>query len=69
MEVNGRISVEPQNDWLTLTRLKSVSTEDMKRELGKVKDDQSKQQKIIINLYIDSFLFQPSSSKNRGRFK
>ena len=40
MEVNGRISIEPQDDWLTLTRLKSVSTEDMKRELGKVKGDQ-----------------------------
>ncbi|TKR94280.1 hypothetical protein L596_008583 [Steinernema carpocapsae] len=41
MEVNGRISVEPQDDWLS-TRLKSISTEDMKRELGKVKDDQKR---------------------------
>uniref|UniRef100_A0A1I8ANP0 LIM zinc-binding domain-containing protein n=1 Tax=Steinernema glaseri TaxID=37863 RepID=A0A1I8ANP0_9BILA len=39
MEVNGRISVEPQEDWLS-TRIKSISTEDMKKELGKVKDDQ-----------------------------
>jgi len=38
-EVHGRISVEPQEDWLTL-RLKSVSTEDMRKELGKVKEDQ-----------------------------
>lgn len=41
MEVNGSISIEPQDDWLSMTRLKSVSTEDMKRELGKVKGDQS----------------------------
>lgn len=39
MEVSGRISVEPQEDWLTL-RLKSVSTEDMRKELGKVKEGQ-----------------------------
>ncbi|KAI1701874.1 LIM domain-containing protein [Ditylenchus destructor] len=41
MEVSGRISVEPQEDWLTL-RLKSVSTEDMRKELGKVKEGQHK---------------------------
>uniref|UniRef100_A0A914C1M0 LIM zinc-binding domain-containing protein n=1 Tax=Acrobeloides nanus TaxID=290746 RepID=A0A914C1M0_9BILA len=39
MTVNGRISVEPADDWLNL-RMKSISTEDMKKELGKVKDDQ-----------------------------
>ena len=39
MEVSGRISVEPQENWLSM-RLKSVSTEDLKKELGKVKDDQ-----------------------------
>lgn len=52
MEVNGRISVEPQEDWLTL-RLKSVSTEDMKKELGKVKNDQRKQFIINLNYYIN----------------
>lgn len=41
MEVNGRVSVEPQEDWLTL-RLKSISTEDIKQELTKVKTDQRK---------------------------
>uniref|UniRef100_A0A7E4ZSF3 LIM zinc-binding domain-containing protein n=1 Tax=Panagrellus redivivus TaxID=6233 RepID=A0A7E4ZSF3_PANRE len=39
MEVNGRISVEPSEDWLNL-RLKSVSTDDMKKELGKIKEHQ-----------------------------
>ena len=39
MEVNGRISVEPSEDWLNL-RLKSVSNDDMKKELGKLKDHQ-----------------------------
>jgi hypothetical protein len=39
MEVNGRISVEPSEDWLNL-RLKSVSTDDMKKELGNIKDHQ-----------------------------
>lgn len=40
MEVTGRISVEPTED-LRSTRLKSVSTEDMQKELSKLKDDQS----------------------------
>ncbi|VDN08361.1 unnamed protein product [Thelazia callipaeda] len=39
MEVTGRISVEPTED-LQTTRLKSISTEDMYKELTKVKDDQ-----------------------------
>lgn len=39
MEVTGRISVEPTED---ISRLKSVSTEDMNKELSKLKDDQSK---------------------------
>lgn len=39
MEVNGRISIDPNEDWLNL-RLKSVSTDDLKNELGKLKDDQ-----------------------------
>ena len=39
MEVSGRIEVEPQESWLSL-RLKSVSTEDLKKELGRVKEDQ-----------------------------
>ncbi|CAD5209193.1 unnamed protein product [Bursaphelenchus xylophilus] len=39
MEVNGRISVDPNDDWLKL-RLKSVSTDDLKNELGRVKTDQ-----------------------------
>uniref|UniRef100_A0A1I7V8L2 LIM zinc-binding domain-containing protein n=5 Tax=Onchocercidae TaxID=6296 RepID=A0A1I7V8L2_LOALO len=37
MEVTGRISVEPTDD---SSRLKSVSTEDMQKELTKLKDDQ-----------------------------
>ncbi|VDN86563.1 unnamed protein product [Brugia pahangi] len=37
MEVSGRISVEPTDNIL---RLKSVSTEDMQKELTKLKDDQ-----------------------------
>ncbi|VBB32318.1 unnamed protein product [Acanthocheilonema viteae] len=37
MEVSGRISVEPTDDTL---RLKSVSTDDMQKELSKLKDDQ-----------------------------
>lgn len=41
MEVNGRITVDPNEDWLNL-RLKSVSTDDLKNELGKLKGDQSK---------------------------
>uniref|UniRef100_A0A1I8APY5 LIM zinc-binding domain-containing protein n=1 Tax=Steinernema glaseri TaxID=37863 RepID=A0A1I8APY5_9BILA len=49
MEVNGRISVEPQEDWLS-TRIKSISTEDMKKELGKVKDDQR------FNSFINHFI-------------
>ncbi|KAH7678396.1 Protein UNC-95 [Aphelenchoides avenae] len=39
MEVNGRISVDPSEDWLNL-RLKSVSTDDLRKELGRVKGDQ-----------------------------
>ncbi|KAI3420950.1 hypothetical protein GPALN_014577 [Globodera pallida] len=39
MEVSGRIEVQPQESWLNL-RLKSVSTEDLKKELGRVKDEQ-----------------------------
>jgi hypothetical protein len=39
MEVSGRIEVEPQENW-TQMRLKSVSTEDLKKELTKVKEDQ-----------------------------
>lgn len=41
MEVSGRISVDPSEDWLNL-RLKSVSTDDLKKELGRVKGDQRK---------------------------
>uniref|UniRef100_A0AC34Q0M2 Uncharacterized protein n=1 Tax=Panagrolaimus sp. JU765 TaxID=591449 RepID=A0AC34Q0M2_9BILA len=41
MEVNGRISVEPSDDWLNI-RLKSVSKEDMRNELGKIKDNQKR---------------------------
>ncbi|KAI6234446.1 LIM domain protein [Aphelenchoides fujianensis] len=39
MLVDGRISVDPSDDWLNL-RLKSVSTDDLKNELGKLKGDQ-----------------------------
>jgi hypothetical protein len=39
MEVSGRIEVEPQENWLNL-RLRSVSTEDLKKELGRVKEGQ-----------------------------
>jgi hypothetical protein len=39
MEVNGRISIDPSDDWLNI-RLKSVSTDDLKNELGKLKSDQ-----------------------------
>ena len=41
MEVTGRMSIVENDDWLA-TRLKAVSSEDMNRELGKIKDDQSK---------------------------
>ncbi|MFH4983350.1 hypothetical protein AB6A40_010059, partial [Gnathostoma spinigerum] len=39
MDVNGYIDVEPNDEFLT-TRLKSISTEDMQKELSKIKDDQ-----------------------------
>uniref|UniRef100_A0A158PAE4 LIM zinc-binding domain-containing protein n=1 Tax=Angiostrongylus cantonensis TaxID=6313 RepID=A0A158PAE4_ANGCA len=39
MEVTGRVSVSPTDEWLS-TRLRTISTEDMSRELGKIKDDQ-----------------------------
>lgn len=40
MEVNGRISVDPTDDWLA-ARLKAVSSDDMNRQLTKLKEDQS----------------------------
>ncbi|PAV59670.1 hypothetical protein WR25_21262 isoform A [Diploscapter pachys] len=39
MEVTGRMSIVENDDWLA-TRLKAVSSDDMNRELGKIKDDQ-----------------------------
>lgn len=39
--MTGRMSIVENDDWLA-TRLKAVSSEDMNRELGKIKDDQSK---------------------------
>uniref|UniRef100_A0AC35UEF5 LIM zinc-binding domain-containing protein n=1 Tax=Rhabditophanes sp. KR3021 TaxID=114890 RepID=A0AC35UEF5_9BILA len=39
MEVNGRISMIADDDWLS-TRLKSISKDDMRRELDKVKSNQ-----------------------------
>ncbi|CAJ0567854.1 unnamed protein product, partial [Mesorhabditis spiculigera] len=39
MEVTGRISISPTDDWLN-ARLKAVSTDDLKRDLNKIKDDQ-----------------------------
>ncbi|VDK42954.1 unnamed protein product [Anisakis simplex] len=39
MEVTGNISVDQSDEWLS-TRLMSISTEDMQKELSKVKDDQ-----------------------------
>ncbi|VDM80921.1 unnamed protein product, partial [Strongylus vulgaris] len=39
MEVTGRVSISPTDEWLS-TRLRAVSTEDMNKELGKIKDDQ-----------------------------
>ncbi|KAI6208319.1 LIM domain protein [Aphelenchoides besseyi] len=39
MMVDGRISIDPSDDWLNL-RLKSVSTDDLKNELGRLKGDQ-----------------------------
>ncbi|CAI5438644.1 unnamed protein product [Caenorhabditis angaria] len=39
MEVTGRISVDPADDWLA-ARLKNVSSDEMKQTLGKLKDDQ-----------------------------
>ncbi|VDO22011.1 unnamed protein product, partial [Haemonchus placei] len=39
MEVTGRVSVSPTDEFLS-TRLRAVSTEDMNRELGKIKEDQ-----------------------------
>ncbi|KAL6733045.1 hypothetical protein Aduo_003733 [Ancylostoma duodenale] len=39
MEVTGRVSISPTDEWLS-TRLRTVSTEDMNRELGKIKEDQ-----------------------------
>lgn len=51
MEVTGRMSIVENDDWLA-TRLKAVSSEDMNRELGKIKDDQSKLRTIfdLVNL-------------------
>ncbi|CAD6184613.1 unnamed protein product [Caenorhabditis auriculariae] len=39
MEVNGRIDIDPADDWLT-ARLKAVSSDDMNHQLGKLKEDQ-----------------------------
>ncbi|CAB3410750.1 unnamed protein product [Caenorhabditis bovis] len=39
MEVTGRISVDPSDDWLA-ARLKAVSADDMNNTLHKLKDDQ-----------------------------
>ncbi|KJH44053.1 LIM domain protein [Dictyocaulus viviparus] len=39
MEVTGRVSISPTDEWLS-SRLRTVSTEDMTRELGKIKEDQ-----------------------------
>ncbi|CAI2292500.1 unnamed protein product [Caenorhabditis sp. 36 PRJEB53466] len=39
MEVNGRISVDPADDWLA-ARLKAVSSDDMNHQLTKLKADQ-----------------------------
>lgn len=41
MEVNGRISIDPTDDWLA-ARLKAVSSDDMNQQLVKLKQDQSK---------------------------
>ena len=39
MEVTGRISVDPTDDWLA-ARLRAVSNDEMNNTLGKVKKDQ-----------------------------
>uniref|UniRef100_A0A8R1HNX5 LIM zinc-binding domain-containing protein n=1 Tax=Caenorhabditis japonica TaxID=281687 RepID=A0A8R1HNX5_CAEJA len=39
MEVNGRISVDPTDDWLS-ARLKAVSSDGMNQQLTKLKDNQ-----------------------------
>ncbi|CAI4230179.1 unnamed protein product [Auanema sp. JU1783] len=39
MEVTGRISVEPSDEWLS-ARLRAVSNEDMQNTLGRIKKDQ-----------------------------
>ncbi|KAK6050547.1 LIM domain protein [Cooperia oncophora] len=39
MEVTGRVSVSPTDEFLS-TRLRTISMEDMNRELGKIKEDQ-----------------------------
>uniref|UniRef100_A0A0N4ZSG3 LIM zinc-binding domain-containing protein n=1 Tax=Parastrongyloides trichosuri TaxID=131310 RepID=A0A0N4ZSG3_PARTI len=44
MEVNGRISMIVDDDWLS-TRLKSISRDDMRKELDKVKHNQ--QQNVV----------------------
>lgn len=44
MEVNGRISMIADDDWLS-TRLKSISRDDMRKELDKVKNNQ--QQNVV----------------------
>lgn len=41
MEVNGRISVDPSDDWLS-ARLRAVSADEMNSNLGKVKKDQER---------------------------
>lgn len=41
MEVTGRISIDPNDDWLS-ARLRAVSTEEMNNTLGKVKKDQGR---------------------------
>lgn len=44
MEINGRISMIADDDWLS-TRLKSISRDDMRKELDKVKNNQ--QQNVV----------------------
>ena len=54
MEVTGRMSIVENDDWLA-TRLKAVSSDDMNRELGKIKDDQSKLKAIFDFVDFDQF--------------
>lgn len=55
MHVTGQIFTDTTENWLR-TRLKSVSTEDMQKELTKVRDDQSKQINFFFHFRLTSLI-------------